>query len=166
MVTFSSKTLSILVLAALGLNVLTLFLLVATHGRKRRPLSAAGAATEDMLRAVLEGHAHALEDLEGAIRRLATEDQRIWGRLAGTVQKVGLLRYDAFEDMGGQMSFSCAMLDEHGDGVVITSINGRQDTSVYAKPVRGGSSDHNLSQEEDEVIRVALERPMQKVEAG
>jgi hypothetical protein len=166
MVTFSSKTLSLLVLAALGLNVLTLFLLVATHGRRRRPLSAAGAATEDMLRAVLEGHAQALEDLEGAIRRLATEDQRIWSRLAGTVQKVGLLRYDAFEDVGGQMSFSCAMLDEQGDGVVITSINGRQDTRVYAKPVRGGSSDHNLSQEEDEVIRVALERPMQKVEAG
>ena len=49
--------------------------------------------------------------------------------------------------------------------MVVTSINGRQDTRVYAKPVRGGSSDHNLSEEEQQAIREALARPRETVEA-
>jgi hypothetical protein len=51
------------------------------------------------------------------------------------VRNVGLVRYDAFEDVGGRLSFSCALLDDLGTGVVMTSINGRHDTRVYAKPV-------------------------------
>jgi uncharacterized protein (DUF342 family) len=58
--------------------------------------------------------------------------------------------------VGGRLSFSCALLDAQGDGVVVTSINGRQDTRVYAKPVRRGTSEYNLSEEEEEVIREAL----------
>ena len=54
------------------------------------------------------------------------------------------------------MSFSSAFLDEHGDGMVITAINGRADTRVYAKAVRAGDSPHNLSDEEHRAIRQAL----------
>jgi hypothetical protein len=72
------------------------------------------------------------------------------------VQGVGVVRFDAFEDMGGHLSFSAALLDGHGDGVVLTSINGRQETRIYAKPVVGGTSQHNLSEEEQEAIRRAL----------
>jgi hypothetical protein len=72
------------------------------------------------------------------------------------LQKFALVRYDAFEDMGGRLSFSAALLDDHGDGIVITSINGRTETRTYAKPVKGLSSDHNLSDEEREAIAAAL----------
>ena len=58
--------------------------------------------------------------------------------------------------MGGRLSFSCALLDERGNGIVFTSINGRQDTRVYAKPVTDGASVYNLSLEEEEAIRQAL----------
>jgi len=74
---------------------------------------------------------------------------------------VGLVRYDAFEDVGGRLSFSCAMLNDDGDGVVVTSINGRQDTRVYAKPVYRGESEHNLSDEEAAAIREAMVGPRQ-----
>jgi Protein of unknown function (DUF4446) len=159
----STKTLSVLVLSALGLNVLTLFLLVASRGRRRA--GASPVAMDDVLRAALQGHARTLQRLEAAVRDLAAEDRAIAERLSGAVQRVALLRYDAFEDMGGRLSFSCALLDERGDGVVVTSINGRQDTRVYAKPVRAGSSDHNLSEEEEQAIREALARPRETVEA-
>ena len=72
------------------------------------------------------------------------------------LQKFAIVRYDAFGDMGGQLSFSVALLDEHGDGVVITSINGRTETRSYAKPVRGMTSAHNLSDEEREAIASAV----------
>jgi len=86
--------------------------------------------------------------------------------IEGAVRHVGLVRYDAFEDVGGRLSFSCALLDDHANGVVVTSINGRQDTRVYAKPVTGGKSGYNLSIEEEEAIRQALARPREAVEAS
>jgi hypothetical protein len=76
------------------------------------------------------------------------------GRLA--MQKFSLVRYDAFDDMGGRLSFSAAILDDHGDGLVITSINGRTETRTYAKPVKNLQSDHNLSEEERSAIAGAF----------
>lgn len=80
----------------------------------------------------------------------AQEDLAVVGRLA--LQRFALVRYDAFEDMGGQLSFSAALLDDHGDGLVVTSINGRTETRTYAKIVRNLKSPHNLSEEEIEAI--------------
>ena len=72
---------------------------------------------------------------------------------------MALLRYDAFEDVGGRLSFSCAMLDDHGTGVVLTSINGRQETRVYAKPIADGDAAPTTSRsEEEEAIRQAMAR--------
>jgi Protein of unknown function (DUF4446) len=167
MVVFPLKTVSLLVVVALGLNALMLVVLaqMAARGR-RRPTGRAGlVAMDDALRGVLEGHARSLQRLEEAIRQLGTDDRRLTESLRGAVQRVSLMRYDAFDDVGGRLSFSCALLNERGDGVVVTSINGRQDTRVYAKPVIGGGSDHNLSEEEEQAIRQALARPREKVEA-
>jgi hypothetical protein len=57
--------------------------------------------------------------------------------------------------MGGRMSFSAALLDDAGDGLVLTSINGRSETRTYAKGVKAGSSDHTLSPEEEQAITYA-----------
>jgi hypothetical protein len=67
-----------------------------------------------------------------------------------------MVRYDAFEDMGGRLSFSAALLDDHGNGVVITSINGRTETRTYAKPIVNLKSEHNLSDEERAAIEGAV----------
>jgi Protein of unknown function (DUF4446) len=157
-VTFPPKTLSLLAVIALGLAVLALFVAVASAARRRprRPDGAFPIKMDDALRGILEGQALALQRLEAAVRQLASEDARLGDRLTRAVQRVALIRYDAFEDVGGRLSFSCALLDERGDGVVVTSINGRQDTRVYAKPVTRGGSEHNLSEEEVEAIREAL----------
>ncbi len=76
---------------------------------------------------------------------------------------MGLVRYDAFEDVGGRLSFSCALLDDQASGVVMTSINGRHDTRVYAKPILDGQSTYDLSVEEEEAIRQALAGPREAV---
>ena len=76
--------------------------------------------------------------------------------VALAVQRVGIVRFDAFEDLGGMLSFAVAMLDKEGSGVVLSSINGRNETRIYAKPVEHGGSRINLSGEEEEAIRRAL----------
>lgn len=68
------------------------------------------------------------------------------------IRNVAMLRYDAFNDMGGRLSFSLALLDATGDGVVLTSINGHSETRTYAKVIRGGESTHDLSPEEEQVL--------------
>jgi Protein of unknown function (DUF4446) len=75
--------------------------------------------------------------------------------LSDALRHVAVVRYDAFNDMGGRMSFSAALLDDAGDGVVISSINGRTETRTYAKGVKGGASDAILSPEEEQAIAYA-----------
>jgi hypothetical protein len=120
---------------------------------------------DDALRAVLEGHAAQIQRLEQAARVLNGTDKKQQVLIEGSVRHISLLRYDAFEDVGGRLSFSCAMLDDHGTGVVLTSINGRQETRVYAKPIAEGSSTYNLSVEESEAIRQAMAPAGETVEA-
>ena len=62
------------------------------------------------------------------------------------------MRYDAFGDMGGKLSFSAAMYDDNGDGLVISSINGRSETRSYAKALIAFTSDQRLSPEEEDAI--------------
>lgn len=75
--------------------------------------------------------------------------------LADAIRHVAVVRYDAFNDMGGRMSFSAALLDDTGDGVVLSSINGRSETRTYAKGVKSGVSEAELSPEEVQVIGYA-----------
>jgi hypothetical protein len=74
------------------------------------------------------------------------------------VRHVAVVRYDAFADMGGHLSYSVALLDSHGDGIVLSAINGRADTRAYAKGVRGGAGQQALSPEEQHAVDSALGR--------
>ncbi len=163
--TLSSRTLTLLVLLSLGGNGLALFLLAVGQGRRRLKEPRGPIRLDDALRGILEGHARSIQRLEAAARSLSATDRRQEGLIQAAVRHVGLLRYDAFEDVGGRLSFSCALLDDHGDGVVLTSINGRQDTRVYGKPISEGKSPYNLSIEEEEAIRQALAGPREAVKA-
>lgn len=97
-----------------------------------------------------------IDALSSRVDVLATrqQDDEIRQRLA--LQRFGLVRYDAFEEMGGRLSFSAAFLDDHGDGIIVTSINGRTETRTYAKPIRQLLSEHNLSEEENAAIAAAM----------
>jgi hypothetical protein len=163
--TFSPETLTLLVLFALGLAALALAFSALSRGRARAEPPRDPVRVATMLRGLLQGQARQIQQLEAAVRALSATEQQRGGLIAGAVRNVGLVRYDAFEDVGGRLSFSCALLDANGNGVVMTSINGRQDTRVYAKPVTEGRSAHNLSIEEEEAIRQALATPRETVKA-
>lgn len=92
--------------------------------------------------------------------KLKTEDltnfvQRIENEKKDCLQNMGHVRYDAFGDVGGNLSFSLALLNAHGNGFVITAINGRTESRTYAKAITGGSAG-SLSDEEQEAIKKAM----------
>jgi hypothetical protein len=80
------------------------------------------------------------------------------GAARGGLRNVALVRYDAFAEMSGRMSFSLALLDEQGDGVAISAIAGQTDTRVYAKGVAAGKGEHELSPEESQAVAAALDK--------
>lgn len=94
--------------------------------------------------------------LEEDLERTRIRQQELAERLASSNRNVGIVRFDAFEDMGGLMSFSAAFLDDHQTGIVVTAINGRTEARVYAKAVEEGRSSHNLSPEEQRALAEAL----------
>lgn len=72
------------------------------------------------------------------------------------IQKVSMIRYKAFEDIGSDLSYSIALLDGNNNGVLITSIYGRNESTTYAKPVDKGISRYDLSEEEQKVLHQAI----------
>jgi Protein of unknown function (DUF4446) len=153
--TFSDRTLTLIAMIAIGLSLLAILFVIL--GGARGGASTEALAGDDAVGALLGR----IDRLDQAVRALHATDNRQQVQIEGSVRRVGVLRYDAFEDVGGRLSFSCALLDEHGTGVVLTSINGRQETRVYAKPVTQGQSTYNLSREEEEAIRQALQTEAQ-----
>lgn len=97
----------------------------------------------------------ALEEVELVKKDYEIMDEKydaVDKRLKCAIQKIGFIRYNAFADMGSELSFSIALLDEKLDGVVITSIFGRDYSTSYAKSIANGDSKYSLSVEEMQAI--------------
>lgn len=114
-------------------------------------------ADGDSLEAIVRSHldkvygvARDVDELEARAAVLEATQKR-------ALQRVGVVRYNPFEDTGGNQSFAIAILDMHGDGLVLSSLHARQGTRVYAKGVTRGRSDGALSTEEAEALRIAVE---------
>lgn len=75
-----------------------------------------------------------------------------------TLKKVGVVRYSAFKDMGSDLSFALALLDESNSGVVLNGIYSIETSTIYAKPVEDGKSKYTLSEEEKQAIDIAMQK--------
>lgn len=74
------------------------------------------------------------------------------------LQKIGLVRYNAFQDTGSNLSFALAILDKNNNGIVLNGIYSREMSNIYAKPIENGVSSYTLSEEEKEAIKRAMEK--------
>jgi len=88
------------------------------------------------------------EELKKEVRKFSQESKF-------SVQKVGIVRYNPFSGVGSDQSFSIALLDSNNNGVVISSLFGRDGNRVYGKPIKNGKSEYSLSEEENKAIEKA-----------
>jgi hypothetical protein len=89
------------------------------------------------------------------VQGLRGEVQALRVEVSDALRHLAVVRYDAFGDMGGHLSWSMALLDDGGNGVVLTSIHGRSEARTYAKNIASWSCDQPLSPEEDEAVKFA-----------
>ena len=151
-----------LVIIVLGICIVILLVLVlmqrkriANLDRRIYALSAGsdGESLEDMLLRILDNY-------DGINRQLEqnTGDIRdIYRRLHFVVQKVGLVKYDAFKQMGGNLSSVIALLDQDNNGIVLNTVQNTDGCYSYVKEVRGGHSDVDFTEEEREAMEMAME---------
>lgn len=104
---------------------------------------------------LLEKYLKEVENTEGQIKDHNLRLEKVEGKLRKSVDCAELVRFNAFENMGGDLSFALALLNQEGDGVVISSINGREESRVYAKPITSSQSSYHLSDEEKQVVKKA-----------
>ena len=107
------------------------------------------------------------EDLENymyRVERVEKQNAEIRGiiedintNMSSCIQKIGMVRYNAFKDTGSDLSFALALLDENNNGVVLNGIYSREMSNIYAKPVENGKSKYTVSQEEEQAIQKAVD---------
>jgi len=133
------------------LLVLVLLLLVVSIVALAVGLVALRRTTVNARRISRRNPANVPADLEG----LRGEVQALRVEAADALRHLAMVRYDAFGDMGGHLSWSMALLDDGGNGVVLTSIHGRSEARTYAKNIATWSCDQAMSPEEEEAVKFA-----------
>ena len=105
---------------------------------------------------VLDAHLNKVFAVSNEVDELTVRTAVAEANLRRSFQRIGLIRFNPFEDTGGNQSFALALLDANGDGIVFSSLHTRAGTRVYAKAVNGGRSETALSEEETQAVRDAM----------
>lgn len=144
------------VVGIIALIFVAILFLRLSRLRRTYSLLQGSGDTEDFIGAVAR-QVSAVEKLRRDVSVLQTTLDQTRTEVADALRHVAVVRYDAFGDMGGRMSFSAALLDDSGDGVVFTSINARSEARTYIRGIKAGVSPSTpLSPEEDQAVQRAM----------
>lgn len=153
----------IIVICLSSLSILLLILVIVLFSklgslRSRYNAMMKGEQTGANFEHMLLDHIHATQQVADENARLKEEIDRISTLLNLALTRIGVVRFSAFADTGGDLSYAVAMLDQHNDGIIFSSIFGRDGSRSYAKPIINGKSEYKLSNEEEQALKEAQRR--------
>lgn len=105
----------------------------------------------------LETYMYRVNKVEQQNAQIENQIKNIDSNILKCIQKVGMVRYNAFENTGSNLSFALALLDKNNSGIVLNGIYSREMSNIYAKPVENGKSTYTFSEEETQAIQKAME---------
>lgn len=147
-------TLSILVITMLIVLIINTIEIISL--KKRYKIFMSGKNARNLEKTLIER----LDQVDGLLKANAANEKNIkklFNKMEFTFQKVGLVKYDAFNEMGGKLSFSLALLNESDDGFVMNAVHSREGCYTYIKEIVGGNSIIVLAEEEQEALNMAKE---------
>ncbi|SCY62641.1 DUF4446 family protein [Alkaliphilus peptidifermentans] len=143
---------SFVIAASLVMNLLLIILLSINYGMtsslKDKYKKLVKGTNGKNIEGLLMEHMDKVEDINKEFDKINNRINLLDNRISFCVQKIGIIRYSAFNDTGSDLSFSITLLDENNDGLILTGIHGRSETISYAKPIKDGKSNYSLSVEE------------------
>lgn len=154
---------SIFIIIGLGvitllLFIMTIILLGSVNQLEKKYRKMMRGVNKENLESLINSNLDNIEKAVNNSEQALEQCQKITEDIKGCVNKVAIMRYKAFEDIGSDLSFSIAILDSYNDGIIITSIYSRQDSTTYAKPIDKGISRYGLSEEEIHVLNEAINK--------
>lgn len=159
---FSIDTLLIITAAALLLMILFVILTFVQMGKVKRMNQRMDVFMKGKEARSLENEiARIMEENNVLKEKAKTNEQGINNlnkRFRTAFQKLGVVKYDAFNQMGGQLSYCIALLDENNSGFIINSVHSTEGSYSYTKEIKGGESDISLGKEEKEALDLAMEK--------
>lgn len=153
---YSIFTIIGLAIITLLLFIITIVLLASVKKLEKKYRKMMRGVNNKNLEQMLSDNLDNIEKALNKSQEAVDECKNISQELKGCVNKVAIMRYKAFEDVGSDLSFSIAILDSYNDGVIITGIYSRHDSTTYAKPIDKGISRYDLSEEELHVLNEAI----------
>ena len=151
------------IVAGLGVLMIIMYVVILNlyldlrRMKKRYKKMMTGVESGNLER-MLIGHIDEVHRVVEKNTELEVENQKMGNLLQQALTRVGMVRYRAFEDMGGDLSYAVAMLDAHNNGVILSSVFGREGSQAYAKPIENGGSSYVLTEEEQQALREAMAR--------
>jgi hypothetical protein len=146
----------VLAVACVVLLASVIVLFRRTSSFERRLASLTRGESGKNLEDILDAHLDKVDAVSREVDELGARAAVVEAAQRRSFQRIGLVRFNPFDDTGGNQSFALALLDQAGDGIVISSLHARAGTRVYGKAVAKGTSESNLSAEESEALRLAL----------
>lgn len=153
-----NPTESIMILGGILIFIFILFIFntIRFYKFKKKYYTLVGDRDDDNIENILKDSNEKLTSIKLETSEIKREFTKLETKLSLAIQNVGLIRYDAFDNIGPRLSFSVALLDEYLNGIVITSIHGREQSTAYSKPIVKGKSEYSLSVEEMQAIEKAI----------
>lgn len=142
------------------LMILAIIMAIANNIKTRKTLKKYNSLMKKLgngtnLETMLRGYVDTVDKVERKNQEVLEYCNRLDDKIVKCIQKVGMVRYNAFEDTGSDLCFAIALLDYEDTGVVINGIYSREGSATYAKPVNKGGSNYTLSTEEVQAIDLA-----------
>ena len=110
------------------------------------------------LEQLIADHLDLIDRYSDEKKSLQKELDRLDDKLTKAITKVSVVRFDAFDNTGNDLSYCVAMLDSENNGVVISGIVGREEARTYVKPIEEGESSYKLTREEEQAVRDAMRK--------
>jgi len=151
------NNLEILPLALSGILLVWVIILTVLYVKAVRHYQklTVGVTKENLMK-VLEEHFSRIENLEEATNTIKDDIEGIRKEDLTHIQRIGLIRFNPFGEVGGNQSFALALLNDHGDGFVVSSLHSRETTRIYGKPVKNFSdAGFEFSTEEKQAVETA-----------
>jgi hypothetical protein len=146
----------VVIIMLLFIVVIALFKTIGSIDKRYRRLmrGVSGKNLEELINTKLENIEEAMVICDKAL----SNSEMLEEKMKYCIQKVAIMRYKAFEDVGSDLSFSIAILDDNNDGILLTGIYAREESTTYAKPIDKGISRYDLSEEEIVVLNEAINK--------
>ncbi|OGZ32340.1 MAG: hypothetical protein A2V69_02620 [Candidatus Portnoybacteria bacterium RBG_13_40_8] len=155
MINLSTENLIIIFLLVILIAWTIVLQIWVSRTRKKVKIFLKGKKVKD-LEEVISEQIKRMRGIESDIKNLSEWNEKLQKICDISITKIGVVRFNPFKDTGGDQSFVIALLDSKNNGLVLSSLHSREGTRIYSKPIEGGTSSYNLTDEEQEVIKKAI----------